>query len=69
METLSNDGSIGHSKQAGAFMNEDQIEMLIKNLEAKKQDLNGEQDENPDANINWDLINNLPHNKLVDENF
>jgi len=26
METLSIDGSIGHSKQAGAFMNEDQIE-------------------------------------------
>lgn len=30
---------------------------------------NGEQDEDPIDNTNWDLINNLPHNKLVDENF
>jgi len=65
METLSIDGSIGHSKQAGAFMNEDQIEVLIKNLVAIRE----EQNENPIDNTDWDLINNLPHNKLVDENF
>ncbi|HZK96907.1 MAG TPA: Clp protease ClpP [Prolixibacteraceae bacterium] len=28
-----------------------------------------EQDEDPIDNTDWDLINNLPHNKLVDENF
>ena len=40
--------------------------MLIKNLEAKKQDLNEEQDEDPIDNTDWDLINNLPHNKMID---
>ena len=65
METLSIDGSIGHSKHAGAFMNEDEIEVLIKNLVAIRE----EQNEAPIDNTDWDLINNLPHNKLVDENF
>jgi len=78
VKTLVIDGPIGpygYSKQlirnelAGQFMNEDQIEKLIINLKAEKQNLNGEQDENPADNINWDLINNLPHNKMVDENF
>ena len=65
METLSIDGSIGHSKHAGAFMNEDEIEVLIKNLGSIRE----EQNEDPVDNTNWDLINNLPHNKMVDENF